>query len=281
MLIPMAVALAMQAAPAVASPPAPVVSLGSLFSEEDYPAEILRREIGGEVGFRLSIDAEGRPTACTTVSSSGDVALDQHTCALLMERATFRPARSASGEPTEGVFSSRMIWRVSVPLPPNRMVLLALETVMTVTVTDQGPRCAFHLNGMPRPFGDDCRNVPAGIMELAGPMTTGQVRRVAVSVLPENGAIMPTMPPNQRLLVQSEAQFSVNSAGEVSNCRVVAQHGEAGPGHPGPPDLCSTAWTPRFLRPEGGRRTVRTRFSVRLYESEQAAEGEPQKSTLS
>src|SRR5687767_4629825 len=64
-------------------------NLGSLISNEDYPAEALRNEQEGTVGFRLHVGADGRVTKCNITSSSGHVSLDSATCQLLTARARF------------------------------------------------------------------------------------------------------------------------------------------------------------------------------------------------
>lgn len=81
-------------------------------TDDDYPAEALRKGWQGTVGFTLEIDAAGKPSACRVTAPSGTPMLDQTACALLMRRARFVPARDASGQPIGGSFTSRFTWRI-------------------------------------------------------------------------------------------------------------------------------------------------------------------------
>ncbi|HEX8466576.1 MAG TPA: TonB family protein [Allosphingosinicella sp.] len=87
-------------------------NLGSLFSDEDYPASALRAEESGATGFRLDVGANGRVTNCTVTSSSGSSALDSTTCRLLRSRARFSPATDSTGAPTSDTHTGRIVWRL-------------------------------------------------------------------------------------------------------------------------------------------------------------------------
>ncbi len=118
-----------RAAPAPPAPPAPPppppppppkkvtparakANLGSLFSDEDYPASALRSSESGATGFRLDVGANGRVTNCTVTSSSGSSALDSTTCRLLRSRARFTPATDSSGGNTTDTVTGRIVWRL-------------------------------------------------------------------------------------------------------------------------------------------------------------------------
>lgn len=72
-----------------------------LFSYEDYPAEAVRNHWQGTVIADLTVSAAGRVTACKIVKSSGHAVLDDATCNIIIQRATFNPARDANGKPIE------------------------------------------------------------------------------------------------------------------------------------------------------------------------------------
>lgn len=110
-------------APAPAPPPPPPppkkvtparakANLGSLFSDEDYPASAVRSGESGATGFRLEVGANGRVTNCTVTASSGSSALDSTTCRLLRSRARFSPATDSSGGTTSDSVSGRIVWRL-------------------------------------------------------------------------------------------------------------------------------------------------------------------------
>jgi periplasmic protein TonB len=87
-------------------------NLGSLISNDDYPASALRAEEEGVTGFRLSVGPNGRVTNCSVTSSSGSSALDAATCRLLTSRARFTPAKDSNGQATSDTVSARIVWRI-------------------------------------------------------------------------------------------------------------------------------------------------------------------------
>lgn len=116
-----ALLLASAAPPAAGAEPPhrakPVQTLAALFTDEDYPAEAIRNREQGRVGFRLEVAADGRPSGCSVVGSSGSSALDSTTCRLLMERARFTPARDSRGGPTTDSFVGGIVWRLGETNP--------------------------------------------------------------------------------------------------------------------------------------------------------------------
>lgn len=69
-------------------------------TNRDYPAEIQRRwPHGGRIFVRVRVEPNGRASQCDVMRGYGDRVADDWTCRLVMERATFRPARNARGEP--------------------------------------------------------------------------------------------------------------------------------------------------------------------------------------
>lgn len=93
------------------------VPLATLFSDTDYPASAVRNHEQGSVAFRLRVGADGRPSGCSVTGSSGSSILDTTTCALLMERARFEPARDGRGRATTDEFNGRIVWRMPAPSP--------------------------------------------------------------------------------------------------------------------------------------------------------------------
>jgi protein TonB len=86
------------------------VGLASLFSDEDYPAEALRRNEQGQVDFRLDVGKDGRVKRCTVTASSGSASLDSTTCRLVTERARFQPKLDADGRPARARYVSHLKW---------------------------------------------------------------------------------------------------------------------------------------------------------------------------
>lgn len=97
-----AAALAIAAAQPVLAAPQP----GS--GNFDYPPNALRERREGTAYFRITIGTDGRTKDC----SSGSADLDDETCKLLLTRARWTPAKNEAGEPVEGVFSSKIEWKL-------------------------------------------------------------------------------------------------------------------------------------------------------------------------
>jgi protein TonB len=79
---------------------------------DDYPAAALRNSQQGRTSFRLDIGADGRPTGCSIVQSSGSSDLDQAACRTLMHRAHFNAARDAAGMPVPSTYANNVLWRL-------------------------------------------------------------------------------------------------------------------------------------------------------------------------
>lgn len=118
-------------APSPPRPPAPppegafvgsraraMVSLPSLFSRDDYPAEARNKRETGTASFAVAVDRDGRVADCTITNSSGSASLDQATCSVIERRGLFRPARDASGRTVEDRTDGRVRWVLPPPPPP-------------------------------------------------------------------------------------------------------------------------------------------------------------------
>lgn len=64
----------------------------------------------GSVGVRFTVEASGNVTGCRPVSSSGNAALDNTTCALVERRLRFAPARDSAGRPTSSEVRTSFRW---------------------------------------------------------------------------------------------------------------------------------------------------------------------------
>ena len=82
---------------AVRNPAQSPIPLSTLFTSDDYPLISLQRMEHGTATARYTVSSKGRVINCrVTVSASS--ALDAKTCAVLIERARFTPARDARGK---------------------------------------------------------------------------------------------------------------------------------------------------------------------------------------
>lgn len=91
---------------------APLGNPGRWITDSDYRPSWINRGYEGVAGFSLRIDAQGRVSDCTITRSTGHIALDEATCALIERRAEFNPAKDTSGNITAGTYSSSVNWRI-------------------------------------------------------------------------------------------------------------------------------------------------------------------------
>lgn len=86
----------------VISPNAPAKISGPAdwITQDDYPASALNSGVSGTVGYRFTVNEQGRIEGCTITASSGDAALDRATCMTLTRRGRYTPSgrRIVEGE---------------------------------------------------------------------------------------------------------------------------------------------------------------------------------------
>lgn len=74
----------------------------------DYPQGMLSAGQSALVDFRLSVGADGKPTACHIQATTRPKAFDDAVCQSLMRRASFAPALDAGGQPIASWWRSRV-----------------------------------------------------------------------------------------------------------------------------------------------------------------------------
>lgn len=75
--------------------------------EPPYPAALRARRIGGSVGVRIAVSAEGMPTEVTITAPSGHAELDRNTRRWILDRWRFRPAET-DGKPIAAHVQTRV-----------------------------------------------------------------------------------------------------------------------------------------------------------------------------
>ena len=64
----------------------------------DYPAAQVRSGEQGRVYFSVLVNPAGAVESCSVIQTSGSAELDAATCALLLKRARYKPARDGTGK---------------------------------------------------------------------------------------------------------------------------------------------------------------------------------------
>lgn len=83
---------------ALSSPAIPQLSPDGWLPAGTIPFSEFAKFAGGSNQVRLMLDAAGKPSSCHVVSPTLSQSLNDRICQLLMEKASFVPAKSASGE---------------------------------------------------------------------------------------------------------------------------------------------------------------------------------------
>ncbi len=83
---------------------------GDINSARDYPRQTRDLRRGDHVVLALTVDTEGRVTACRVHRASRDAEADTITCRLARERFRFLPATDSAGRPVESVYGWKQRW---------------------------------------------------------------------------------------------------------------------------------------------------------------------------
>lgn len=238
MILTIAMAAAL-AAPTNAASPAQRAraNLNQYFSTDDYPPTAIARGAEGTVGFRLDIGADGAVISCTVTHSANDAALDAATCAILLGRARYQPARDSAGRAVRGKDEGRVTWRLPAPEdePFAELQAPARLELTVATAADGRPVCSAKLNG-----GESGADGEALCAQIAGAGGDAFVRE-----LPRDSAVTMTVAfgldgeapapgtgaDRGELFMESLARLTVAADGRVSDCRMgeTNVHGEIGP----------------------------------------------------
>lgn len=134
----MALALFLASALAFATP---ANNPGAWLSDRDYPAGALKRREEGTVGFRLLISPTGQVGRCDVTQSSNSADLDAATCAMIVGRSRFKPARDETGQPSYNLYSGHLSWTLPGRAPPRtRPPIPSPDMELTVRQLPDGSR---------------------------------------------------------------------------------------------------------------------------------------------
>ena len=127
----------------------------ALFSVDDFPAYMLRAtEVSKTVYTRTTVRTDGSIQSCVAEGTSGDRRLDAYTCALIIKRAKFLPARWADGSATYGVIRVPVSWVITNVIPSPEDALRATVPDLELSVNEL-PKGAHKLVGVMLEVGVD------------------------------------------------------------------------------------------------------------------------------
>ena len=77
------------------------------------PADIIRAGGSGRTHLRLIVGADGKPTMCVPLRTTGAPAFGEYACGVALKYACFEPALDAKGQPVGTVFSATVAYQTS------------------------------------------------------------------------------------------------------------------------------------------------------------------------
>jgi TonB family protein len=89
-----------------------VQSKNGEFIFRQYPPRAKAAGEQGTVRFRAEADAKGNVMSCKVIGSSGYRRLDDETCEMIIDHATFKPTLDGDGKPREAVHDGIVNWRL-------------------------------------------------------------------------------------------------------------------------------------------------------------------------
>lgn len=87
-------------------------SLARIFSAADYPDDAFAKQQQGTATVAILVNEAGKVADCTVIETSGVAALDAQSCAIIQERAQFKPAVGKDGKPAKDAWCQRITWRI-------------------------------------------------------------------------------------------------------------------------------------------------------------------------
>ena len=104
----------------------PVQSKNGEFIFRQYPPRAKAAGEQGSVRFRAEVDAKGNVMSCKVVGSSGYRRLDDETCEMIIDHATFKPTLDGGGKAREAIHDGLVNWRLpGTPVAPAAKVAAA------------------------------------------------------------------------------------------------------------------------------------------------------------
>ncbi|WP_288409441.1 energy transducer TonB [uncultured Sphingomonas sp.] len=197
----------------------------SWVTNDDFPAEALRKDEKGIVKFALSVNPAGRPTGCRIVETSGSALLDQTTCRVMVLRGVFKPATDKHGRPVTGEWEQRVNWQ-----PPSDYLqpLLPFQSISRIVIGPNGnvTDCTSRLAGDPSVQFDVCTrygdSYPArDVAKGYGPgVLTFTLSQTVDGVSASPTSPTSEIPPNWTV----EEQLTIDPSGVVQTCRKISSN---------------------------------------------------------
>lgn len=90
----------------------PVQTRNGEFIFRQYPPRAKAAGEQGPVRFRAEVDAKGNVMSCKVIGSSGYRRLDDETCEMIVDHATFKPTLDSDGKARDAIHDGLVNWRL-------------------------------------------------------------------------------------------------------------------------------------------------------------------------
>jgi TonB family protein len=145
------------------APAQPIGNVAQFFGTDAYPPDAIRAKEQGRSVAKVTVDASGTVTGCTTVVSSGSVSLDAKTCTIAMTSIKYVAARDARGSNIAGGYILPVRWVLPVDEPRNE------QAFITFSGTAAAPVCSVRVAQVWRHIlPDKCRVIANVILSHGG-----------------------------------------------------------------------------------------------------------------
>lgn len=186
-------------------------------SADDYPETLIRSDKEGALAVALEVDEKGQPSACRIVQTSGEPDLDSTTCALLMKRAHFSPARDKSGRAIRSTYTQSVSWKI----PREKLITQGFKVTFAVEQTGELTNCKLDNYG----FNDgEIKCDPQMIDTIATRMLPNSLvsyksLSLLLAVEVDQAQIsIPRHTDDERVII-SRALFDVSPSGVIASCK--------------------------------------------------------------
>jgi TonB family protein len=146
----------------------PYSDVRSVFSADDYPAYLQQAGQSGIVYTRTTVRPDASIQSCTVERTSGDPKLDAYTCAIIVKRAKFVPAKWTDGSPVYGVIRVPVSWVISNGFPSQEDLLRATTPDLELSVNHL-PKGAHSIAAVSLEIAADENGRPVTCVEWAPP----------------------------------------------------------------------------------------------------------------
>jgi TonB family protein len=242
----------------------PATQTAGTIEDADYPTAAAGTNQSGRTRVSLSIDRAGQVTQCRVAESSGSAVLDATSCALILQRFRYAPARDAHGGAIASTVARSIVWRLpaAAPVDPSSLAEFAAGQVIWTTGTGRnGVRCAVETSDAALEAIADGLCPASSRVQPSALASLDQGGTIVASVIPE-GSPEPTRPQVRGDFVgRVTSELEIGPDGRIVHCSDVADPGAS----VALPGLCDGSPLLSRFRPDAAGRTRHGRVQFDIY----------------